>query len=170
MVRPVPLRVLRSLGVVSLLLVSPLSSAAAHPIHMSFTEARYVDGNRTLQLWVRVFANDFAAAAARRSGIRLSRDSVIDPFIGAAYLTQTLQLVRADGHPATFVFCGVKKANDMLSFCLQTIMAEGKQKLKMRNSVMLELFGDQVNIVQTVNGGVRASRLFVRGDGLKDLP
>lgn len=137
---------------------------------MSFTEARYVDGNRTLQLWVRVFANDFAAAAARRSGIRLSRDSVIDYAVGTAYLKQSLQLVRADGRAMSLVSCGVKRANVMLLFCLQVTAPDGMQKMKMRNSVMTELFSDQVNVVQTVNGGVRASRLFVGGDGLKALP
>jgi hypothetical protein len=137
---------------------------------MSFTEARYVDGNRALQLWVRVFANDFAAAAARRSGIRLSRDSVIDPAIATAYLTEHLQLVRADGRAVSFVSCGVKRVGDMLSFCLQATAPGPMPKMKMRNSVMTELFGDQVNVVQTVDGDTRASRLFVRGDSFKTLP
>ena len=137
---------------------------------MSFTEARYADGKRTLQLWVRVFANDFAAAAARQSGIRLGRDSVIDPAIGTAYLERNIQLVGADGRAANLVSCGVRGINDMLMFCLRAAAPEGMQKLKMRNSVMTELFGDQVNVVQTVDGGARASRLFVRGDGLKVLP
>ena len=153
-----------------LLLVFPIREAAAHPIHMSFTEVRYADGNRTLQLWVRVFANDFAAAAARRSGIRLSRDSVIEPAIGIAYLTEKLQLAGVDGRPMGLVSCGMKRVNDMLSFCLRATVPEGMQKLKMRNSIMTELFSDQVNVVQTVHGGARASRLFVRGDGSKDLP
>jgi len=153
-----------------LVIASAPRTAEAHPIHMSFTEARYVDGNRTLQLWVRVFANDFAAAAARRSGIRLSRDSVIDYTIGTAYLTRNLQLVRADGQAMNLVSCGVKRANDVLLFCLQVTAPDGMQKMKMRNSVMTELFDDQVNVVQTVDGGNKASRLFVRGDGLKALP
>ncbi|HEV2017391.1 MAG TPA: DUF6702 family protein [Gemmatimonadaceae bacterium] len=161
---------LRALLLLCVLLGSPLRVAAAHPIHMSFTEARYVDRNGTMQMWVRVFANDFAAAAARRSGIRLSRDSVIDPAIGAAYLTRNLQLVREDGHAVNLILCGVKRVNDMLSFCLQATAPEGMRKLKMRNSVMTELFGDQVNVVQTVDGSRRASRLFVQGDGLKPLP
>ena len=161
---------LRALPFSCLLLASAPRIAEAHPIHMSFTEARYVDGNRTLQLWVRVFANDFAAAAARRSGIRLSRDSVIDYTVGTAYLTQNLQLVRADGQAMNLVSCGVKRASDMLLFCLQVAAPDGMQNMKMRNSVMMEVFGDQVNVVQTVNGGARASRLFVRGDGLKALP
>jgi uncharacterized protein DUF6702 len=164
-------RLLQAIAVLCVLLTSPLRTAAAHPIHMSFTEARYVDGNRVLQLWVRVFANDFAAAVARRSGIRLGRDSVIDPAIGVLYLMDHLQLVRADGSAASFVSCGVKRVDDMLSFCLEAAASKAMQKMRMRNSVMMEQFGDQINVVQTVDRrGARASRLFVRGDGFKDMP
>jgi hypothetical protein len=163
-------RFLTALAFLCALLAWPVRSAAAHPIHMSFTEARYLAGGRTLQLWVRVFANDFAAAAARKSGTRLSRDSVIDPNIGAAYVAQNIQLVRADGQPLILVSCGVKRVNDMLLFCMQATSMGGTQQVRMRNSVMTELFSDQVNVVQTVDGGTRASRLFVRGDGLKALP
>lgn len=163
-------RFLRSLLCSCVLLAAPVRAASAHPIHMSFTEARYADGTRTLQLWVRVFANDFAAAAARRSGLRLGRDSVIDPTVGVAYLIQSMQLFGPDGRALTLVSCGFKRVNDMLSFCLETTAEGGMQKTKMRNSVMTELFSDQVNVVQTVDGGARASRLFVRGDGPKQLP
>ncbi len=162
-------RYLRGLLMVCALCVPPLRTAAAHPIHMSFTEARYVDGNRTLQLWVRVFANDFAAAAARRSRIRLGRDSIIDPPAGIVYLMQSVQLFGSDGRALNLLPCGVKRMNDMLWFCLMSNKPESVQKMKMRNSIMTELFSDQVNVVQTVDGGSRASRLFVRGDGIKAL-
>jgi hypothetical protein len=167
---PLEKRFLRALGVSCALLATQPRAASAHPIHMSFTEARYVDGKRTLQLWVRVFANDFAAAAARRSGTRLSRDSVIDPTAGIAYLTQNLQLVAANGQAVKLLSCGVKRLNDMLSFCFQASARDGMRNLRMRNSVMTELFGDQVNVVQTIDGSTRENRLFVRGDGLKPLP
>ena len=136
---------------------------------MSFTEARYLEGNYTLQLWVRVFANDFAAAAARRSGIRLSRDSVIEPTVGVAYLMQNVRLFGSDGRALNLLPCGMKRVNDMLWFCLMAKQAESPQKTKMRNTIMTELFSDQVNVVQTLDGSTRTSRLFVRGDGAKAL-
>ena len=169
MVRLLRQRFVRPLLLGCAMCAVPLRGAAAHPIHMSFTEARYVDGNRKLQLWVRVFANDFAAAAARRSGIRLGRDSVIDPPVGIGYLMQSLQLFGPDGRALNLSPCGVKRMNDMLWFCLMSNKPESVQKMKMRNTIMTELFSDQVNVVQTMDGGSRASRLFVRGDGMKTL-
>ena len=152
------------------MILAPFRPAAAHPIHMSFTEARYSEGGATLQLWVRVFANDFAAAAARRARIRLARDSVIDMPNAVAYLVEKLQLVGGDGRAIRLVVCGTKRVDQMLFFCLQAKASQGTKKLKILNSVMTELFDDQVNVVQTVTGTSRASRLFVRGDGLKAMP
>ena len=154
----------------SVMLASPLRTAAAHPIHMSFTEARYSEGGRILQLWVRVFANDFAAAAARRARIRLGRDSVIDAPSAVAYLAEKLQLIGEDGRAIQLLACGTKRVDQMLLFCLQAKAPRATLKLRIRNSVMTELFDDQVNIVQSVTGTSRASRLFVRGDGPKALP
>ena len=152
------------------MILAPVRPAAAHPIHMSFTEARYSENGTTLQLLVRVFANDFAAAAARRARIRLARDSVIDTPNAVAYLAEKLQLIGEDGHPIQLVVCGTKRVDQMLFFCLQARASQGTQKLRILNSVMTELFDDQVNVVQTVTGAARASRLFVRGDGLKAMP
>jgi len=161
---------LRALLALCALCTAPLRTADAHPIHMSFTEARYDNGNHTVQLWVRVFANDFAAASARMSGIRLSRDSVIEPTVGVAYLIQNVRLFGPDGRALSLRPCGVKRVNDTLLFCLTSNKPETLQKIRMRNSIMTELFSDQVNVVQTVDGGRRESRLFVRGDGVKTLP
>jgi len=148
----------------------PLRTAAAHPIHMSYTEARYSPASHVLQMWVRVYANDFAAAAARKSGLRLGRDSVIDPTVGALYLRQNIQLIDADGHSLSIASCGARRANDMLLFCLQATAITALAQVRMRNTVMTELFSDQVNVVQSLQGSARASRLFVRGDGFKQLP
>ena len=52
-------------------------AALAHPIHMSVTEVRFIESRKTLELSVRVFANDFSAAAARYSRTRLGADSLI---------------------------------------------------------------------------------------------
>ena len=152
------------------MILAPVRPAAAHPIHMSFAEARYSENGTTLQLLVRVFANDFAAAAARRARIQLGRDSVIDMPNAVAYLVEKLQLIGADGRAIQLVVCATKRVDQMLFICLQAKAPRGTQKLRILNCIMPELFDDQVNVVQTVTGAARASRLFVRGDGLKAMP
>ncbi|MDP9203218.1 MAG: hypothetical protein M3P26_14980 [Gemmatimonadota bacterium] len=96
--------------------------------------------------------------------------SVIDTPNAVAYLAEKLQLIGDDDRAIQLVVCGTKRVDQMLFFCLQAKTPQGTQKLRIRNSVMTELFEDQVNVVQTVTVAARASRLFVRGDGLKAMP
>ena len=146
----------------------PFGRAHAHPLHMSFTEVRLT--GRTLALSVRVFSDDFSVAAARYSGISLRGDSVIDARGGVAYLRSRIRVGSAQGAPVPLVPCGVTRAADMLRFCFRATLASPGRPVQIANAVLTEMFADQVNVVQSVVGGRRASRMFVRGDGWKKIP
>ncbi len=141
--------------------------AAAHPIHMSFTEIR-INAAKSIELSVRVFTDDFSVAAARHSGTRLAADSVIDSRHGVAYLLAKIRVVGKSGQPVRLVPCGVARTSDMLRYCFRAILPSAGP-VRVANSVMNEMFADQVNVVQSITGKKRASRMFVRGDGWKAL-
>ncbi len=143
------------------------SSAAAHPIHMSFTEIRMTTG-KSVELSVRVFADDFSIAAARHAGTRLSADSIIDSRRGAAYLLAKIRVSGKSGPPIRLIPCGVERTSDMLRYCFRAVLLSAGP-VRVANSVMNEMFDDQVNVVQSITGKKRASRMFVRGDGWKAL-
>ncbi len=142
------------------------ASASAHPIHMSFTEIR-ITSSKSLELSVRVFTDDFSIAAARHSGTRLGADSVIDERSGVAYLLSKIHVSGKSGPPVRLVPCGVARTSDMLRYCFRAVMPSGT--IRVANRVMNEMFDDQVNVVQSITGKKRASRMFVRGDGWKSL-
>lgn len=148
----------------------PLREVSAHALHMSFTEVVFSQKTNTLELSIRVFANDFAAAAARRARTRLGRDSLIDQPSALAYFAANLRLAGVQGTLIPLVPCGVARVNDMLRFCFRARIATPPATIRIANTVMAELFKDQVNVVQSVAGNRRATRLFVRGDGWKLLP
>lgn len=130
---------------------------------------RYTDANRVLEISIRVYANDFSAAAARRARVALRADSLIDGRNALDYIRQNFQLVDASGRTVMPTPCGVTRAQDMLKFCFRLSLPSGIKGLRIRNTVMTELFHDQVNMVQSVAASGRTSRLFVRGDGWKSL-
>lgn len=154
---------------VGALAFAPFHSASAHAIHMSYTEVRYAEKNKTLNLSIRVYANDFSAGAARRAGVKLGADSAIDVRSALAYIERNLQVVGADGRLVKLASCGVARSTDMLTFCFALAVPRGMNGMRMRNSMLTELFSDQVNVVQSVSGRGRTSRMFVRGDGWKLL-
>lgn len=153
-----------------MLLALPFREIAAHALHMSFTDVIYSGRGEVLQISVRVFANDFAAAAARRSRTRLGRDSLIDQPNALAYLAANFRLASRQGTLIPLVPCGVARVKDMLHFCFRVIIKSPPTTIRVANTVLTELFKDQVNVVQTTSGSRRATRLYVRGDGWKYLP
>jgi hypothetical protein len=148
----------------------PFERAFAHPLHMSFTEVRLADAGRTLELSVRVFTDDFSVAAARYSRAALKGDSVIDARSGIAYLRSRIRVGSGKEAPVPLVPCGVTRTADMLRFCFRATLASPGKSVQIANAVLTEMFADQVNVVQSVVGGRRASRMFVRGDGWKKVP
>lgn len=160
----------RRLAVVLALASMPFARALAHPLHMSFTEVRLTNSGRTLELSVRVFSDDFSVAAARHAGVSLPSDGVIDSRSGIAYLRSRIRVGNGKGTLAPLMPCGVTRTADMLSFCFRATLASPAKPVQIANAVLTEMFADQVNVVQSVVGGRRASRMFVRGDGWKKVP
>lgn len=144
-------------------------TASAHPIHISYTEIRYRESDKTLEISLRVYANDFSAAAARSAGVTLRGDSTIDGRNALDYIRRNFHITDGSGRSLSPSACGIARAADMLKFCFRATVTAGLKGVRVRNTVMTELFGDQVNIVQSTGGKKRTSRLFVRGDGWKAL-
>ena len=156
----------RAAFAVTLLVAAPGERAVAHPIHMSFTEIRFIESGKSLELSVRVFADDFQTAAARYSLARgLAHD--VREF---SYLHANIRIIGNGGPPISLVPCGVERTGDMLRFCLRARAISSGKKFRISNTLMTELFDDQVNVVQSITGNRRASRIFVGGDGWKAIP
>lgn len=162
----VRLRVFMLAAVTALIAVA--ETAQAHPVHMSFTEVRS-GNNRTLEVFVRVFADDFSTAAARYSRSRLDSGQIIDRARGFAYLTSRLQMKDSQGSRVVLSPCGVTRVSETLRFCLRASVSAGSGSYQLSNTLLTELFDDQVNVVQSVAGKRRDSRMFVRGDGWKRI-
>jgi hypothetical protein len=140
----------------------------AHPIHMSVTEIRFSKGGDAVDVTVKVFADDFSTAAARFTKSHLDSGKIIDRSRGYAYL---LHNVRFANGPGTIPLrpCGVTRNGETLTFCLRASVQGDLKSLRLANTLLTEIFSDQVNVVQSVNGRRRSSRMFVRGDGWKSI-
>ena len=150
--------------------VLPLRPIGAHPLHMSFTEVRRVEGNTSIELSIRVFADDFSTAAARHSRARLDSSQIIDQRRAFAYVLANLRLSGANGAPVALMPCGMSRTNETLQLCVRARVSPSTKSLRIANTMMTDLFADQVNVVQSVGTRSRTSRMFVKGDGWKPLP
>jgi hypothetical protein len=137
----------------------------AHPLHTTLTEVAVNPSTHTVRAVVRVFADDIAAALAKRAG-----DAPVLPSdAGAtAYVLSKLTVHDRSSRALALAPCGVKRSGDLLWVCVETGPID-LEAVRIRNLTLCELFSDQVNIVQVAGAGTQRSILFTRGDGPKSL-
>ena len=132
---------------------------AAHPLHTTLTQLAYRDADRSVEVTIRVFADDFRAA--------LPRD--VTDSAAAAYLRSAFTLSDPAGRPLAVVWCGMKRTGDLLWLCLRAAAPRGLSGLRVRVALLFDRYEDQINIVQAILEGRRVALLFTRGDASKPL-
>jgi hypothetical protein len=142
---------------------------AAHPLHTTLTEVTVDATTHTVRAVVRVFADDFGTALARHVRSAAPPTGRAWDDAAASYLASALSIADRANRPIALHSCGVRRSADLLWICLDGPTTESAHELRARNSILCELFDDQVNIVQAVRGTDKHSVLFTHGDGLKKL-
>ena len=123
--------------------VVALMLAVAHPLHTTLTEV--TESRGMVRATIRVFADDYEKSRVAAS----------------------FAFVDASGKALPMTSCGVRRAGDVYFVCIEA--AHGMDGLRLRASMLHDLYEDQVNVVQATVRGARRSLLFVRGDGVKAL-
>jgi hypothetical protein len=143
--------------------------AGAHPLHTSFAEVAWDPATRSVTVSLRVFADDFGADVARRTGAPAGTGGVPADDAVFRYVAARFAVVTARGETLPFRWCGARRAGVQLFVCLRAPAAAPPAGARVRSAILSETFADQVNIVQASLGGRRQTLLFTRGDGLKAL-
>jgi hypothetical protein len=139
------------------LLAAPILGAV-HPVHTSVTDLRYETGSRRVTVTLRVFADDFTAAAGT------------DDSAAAEYLRPRLTLTDPSGRSILLRWERREVAGDALVITLRGDASAGLAGAGIRQTVLCDRFTDQINIVRATYGGRSASLLFTPGDATKRLP
>ncbi|MBC8086172.1 MAG: hypothetical protein H7Z40_02835 [Phycisphaerae bacterium] len=137
------------------------TQAHAHPIHTTLTKVS-VERN-AITFNVRTFADDFSATVAKFSGRAAPRDSSVSPAEVLRYAQSFFTVTSASGTPLVLEACGIKRANELYWLCFRVTVPSGSQGARVRNQMLTELHGDQVNIVQTEPPAARRTMLFTKG-------
>jgi hypothetical protein len=148
---------------VSALLV-PVLLAARHPIHSTHTDVE-VAADGAVTVVVRAFTDDLATAAqAGRGPAALPPDSAL-----ARYVRSHVQLIAGDGAEIRLTWGGARQEEGVTFSTLRGRLPGGVAGLRARQTMQMELFSDQVNVLQATVAGRRTTLLFVPGDGAKPL-
>lgn len=140
--------------------------AAAHPLHTTITDL--VTDGRTVRASIRIFSDDFNAGIARREPQAQSSPAVFER-AAFAYVARTVVLRRERGAIVPLSWCGLRRENDLVVLCVRASLPAGTRHWSLSNTLLHEMFDDQVNVVRATRGTARQHLLFVRGDGAKAI-
>ncbi len=153
--------------------VGVLAFAAWHPLHTTITTISYDPAAHRVTATVRVFEDDLGRAVWRGAHMP-SQGSMLSDSASFAYVRSALTFTARDGHPVPVAWCGSRTTGDLRWLCVQAVVpgvaGSGLGGLRIRDTVLTEVYDDQVNVVMADYDGRHESLLFTRGDGGKALP
>ena len=158
-----PRRLILSAVVIVSGIAASAAVAFAHPLHTTLTEVTTLaDGS--VQIVVRAFIDDFAAAVTRRATppgapIPTPADSA-----AARYLGDTVVLTDAVGRRVPLEVAGMRRTDGLVWITLRAPALRSIAGARLTNRVLFERWDDQVNIVQTAVGARRQTLLFTKRD------
>lgn len=143
---------------------------AAHPLHTTITELTFDASTKRVRLSIRVFSDDLAQGIRTQRGSRAPATDSITDAAAFAYARATISLVGRDRRPLPLASCGSRAIQDLTLLCITARAPAGPSALRLHHGMLLELFDDQVNVVQTMYGDRRRSLLFTRSSRARELP
>jgi hypothetical protein len=141
--------------------------AEAHPLHTSLTELTFDPRSGVVSLSLRVFVDDFTAAANEWS--RRSKGPEGNAAL-AGYSLATFLLDDAAGKRVSLTPCGGKRVGDLMWLCFRGRMSSPLKGATVSSNILFDKYRDQINIVQTPYGGTKTNLLFTPGTPPKRLP
>lgn len=148
------------------------SFTAVHKFYVSVTEVEHNAKAQSLQVISRVFTDDFENVLKARydSNIRLGHDSETagaEPYI-EKYLEQKIK-VAVDGKKVSLKYLGKEYENDMIIFYIEVPGIKTINRIEVENSVLMDLFEEQKNLVHVEVGGKTKSMVLVSGNERSSL-
>ncbi|AWM33275.1 DUF6702 family protein [Hymenobacter nivis] len=154
------------LGLVLTLLAPPApSSPKLHAYHASITELRYNAAKQQLELATKVFTDDFekGLSEGRPAHVDLQTAGPTGALIAADYLRRTLVLHTPAGAPLPLQFIGMQPEKDSYWLYCKAAVPGKTTGVQVRNSLLLDSFADQMNIVNLEANGKKSSALLRQG-------
>src|SRR5262245_30006622 len=156
-------------------LPTPDSAPTPRRIHVSVTNLEFNQPRHTVEIVIRVFADDLENALGRRA----NRAVKIDPATAGkdrqivelvmAYLRSSFDLKNKGGRPVALSWNGIEGQPDMFWIFVKGRMFGGFEGAQLRNKIFCELFDDQVNIVNAKHQGKQIGLMFESKDDFKIL-
>lgn len=140
----------------------------AHPLHASVTSLDYNVSTKSFELACKIFADDLETVLKQSSGTQTMLGSAKEVKNINELLEQYFRkniILRADGKPlVTWKFVGKEMEGEAvwcyIEISTANVLGNAPKQLQIQNSVLMELYEDQTNLVNMQIGSVRRSTLL----------
>jgi hypothetical protein len=131
-----------------------------HPLHVSTTEISFNAKEKSLEISCRIFTDDFEhiLAKAYQTKTDLTKKELhaeMDVLI-KKYLTTNLKY-KVNGKPVVANYLGFEIDHEATNVYLEIDNIPSLQSLSLSNSILYDLFDDQMNILHVEKAGIRKS-------------
>lgn len=140
---------------------------AAHTFYVSLTMVEHNAAARSLEVTMRLFADDLELAVARHAGKPLKHGQAGFDKAVLAYVREALVLRRADGSPLGLAWVGLENRVDITWVYVEAAGVAATEGLTMRNTLFTEVLPEQVNMMQVRDAKGRRAVDFRAGDPFK---
>ncbi len=158
MVKVIPLN--KMLAIYSKLLLALLFYTPMHPLHVSTTEINFNAKEKSLEVSCRLFTDDFENILAKsykaktdlaKAALHKEMDALVKK-----YLAANLKYI-VNGKSLTANYIGFEIDHEATNVYLEIENVSSLQSLSINNSILYDLFDDQLNILHVENKGLRKS-------------
>ena len=137
-----------------------VSAKVRHPLHVSTTELSYNAKEKSLEISCRIFTDDFESILAK---LYKQKTDLSKPTMKAAmddvvkkYLVSHLQL-KVNGKPVNLQYIGFEIDHEATNIYLEVNKVSAFKTAEVTNTILYDLFDDQMSIVHVTNGKTRQS-------------
>ena len=154
---------MRKLKYILLLLCCSFFSVKAgikHPLHVSTTEVNFNAKDKTLEISCRIFSDDFESILSKlykqktdlsNANMKVAMDELVKK-----YLLSHLQ-IKANGKAATMNYIGFEIDHEATNIYLEIEKIPSVKSVEVNDTILYDLFDDQMSIVHIVKGTTRKS-------------
>ena len=131
-----------------------------HPLYVSVTEISHNAKDKTVEISCKIFTNDFETTlqkfAHRKVDLSdLKNKQTADKYI-SEYIQKNLKL-KLDGRMVDLSFVGSEKETDATWSYFQINNIPKVKKIEMVNTILYDVFAQEINIIHVTIGGIRKS-------------
>ena len=131
-----------------------------HPLHLATVEIDHNAADKTLEITCKTFWDDFENILSKKNGSKVDlvsgKDTAGNNKKIYEYIKSHLQIT-ADGKPVQLSFVGYEKEDVVVYSYLQVDNISSVKKVTIVNTMMHDVFDDQVNIIHVIVKGERKS-------------